>query len=480
MAVNEEGDGVRIDIDRLESSIKDMIPHYSLRPPKCCIFKTPVILYRHNKKAYIPDAFSIGPLHHGCPNLKATEKIKAKYLQVLISRSPSPNTMLRTLIKSIMEVEKEARECYAEAIDYSPEELVRILVIDGCFLIELFSRNANMEFTEEDDPIFTKSCMRQFLCHDLILLENQVPWMVLEILFFNLTKDSDRVILPLILFAKEFFRSIYFSNRVPPLNQILNIEDIKHFVDLFRKISILQSTDPQQDGCINIQCIKHFVDLFRKLSTKSRTLFKKLSSSTSLITTCSTARFWISSIKRKKGQRRGWELLPSATRLMESGIKFKRGTSKSILDVKFNDGVLEIPPFEIHEITETVFRNLISYEQCHPNSDDRITSYAILLDSLINTEKDIDILCENNIIENWLNPEDAAQLFNKLYHDTLVNYHYIELCRRVNSYCRRRWPRWRGVLVRNYFNTPWAILSTLAAIILLILTLIQTVYAMKK
>jgi len=181
--------------------------------------------------------------------------------------------------------------------------------------------------------------MRQFLSHDLILLENQVPWMVLEILFFNFTKDSD-FILPLILFAKGFFRSIYFSNRMPPLNQIVNIEDIKHFADLFKKISTLSSTDPQQDECVNIQCIKHFVDLFRKLSTKSRTLFKKLSSSTSLIrkfSTLSTSLFWISSVKRKKERRRGWEFLPSATRLVESGIKFKRGTSKSILDLKFND-----------------------------------------------------------------------------------------------------------------------------------------------
>jgi len=156
MAVNEEGDGVRIDIGRLESSVKDMMPHYSLRPPKCCIFKTPVILYRHNEKAYIPDAFSIGPLHHGCPNLKATEKIKAKYLQVLISRSPSPDTMLTTLIKSIMEVEKEARECYAEAIDYSPEELVKILVIDGCFLIGC-SSGTLMRSLEKKMTLFSPS-----------------------------------------------------------------------------------------------------------------------------------------------------------------------------------------------------------------------------------------------------------------------------------------------------------------------------------
>ncbi|KAB9160682.1 hypothetical protein FH972_026985 [Carpinus fangiana] len=171
----------------------------------------------------------------------------------------------------------------------------------------------------------------------------------------------------------------------------------------------------------------------------------------------------------------GWELLPSATSLVKSGIKFKRGTSECILDIKFIDGVLEIPPIVIHDITETVFRNLISYEQCHPKCEARVTSYAMFLDNLIITTKDMNILCDNQIIVNWLNREDAAQLFNKLYHDAYVkDYYYQNLCHDINSFCRRRWPRWREVLVSNYFNTPWAILSTLAAFILLILTLLQT------
>jgi hypothetical protein len=53
MAVNE-GDNATVDIDGLVSSLKDMIPNDLLRPSKCCIFKTPVILSRHNEKAYIP------------------------------------------------------------------------------------------------------------------------------------------------------------------------------------------------------------------------------------------------------------------------------------------------------------------------------------------------------------------------------------------------------------------------------------------
>ena len=102
----------------------------------------------------------------------------------------------------------------------------------------------------------------------------------------------------------------------------------------------------------------------------------------------------------------------------------------------------------------------------------------MLLDNLINTAKDVDILCENKIIKNWLNPEDADPFFNKLYYNAKVNeIYYQSLCEKVNEYCNRRWPRWRAMLVRNYFNTPWAILSTAAAVILLILTFVQTWYA---
>ena len=132
----------------------------------------------------------------------------------------------------------------------------------------------------------------------------------------------------------------------------------------------------------------------------------------------------------------------------------------------------------IHEITETFFRNLICFEQCFPNCEPRFTSYAVLIDNLINTAKDVDILCENNIIDNWLNPEDAVPFFNKLYYNAFLKEIYYQKVRQdLNNYCKRRWPRWRTMLVRNYFNTPWAILSTAVAAILLILSFTQTWYS---
>ena len=427
MAVNS-GDNVAIDIEGLVSSIKDVS-----MSPKCCIFKTPIILRRLNEKAYVPDAFSIGPFHHGDPNLGATEKFKIKYLEGLIHRSPFPEQRLRNLINSVMDVEKEAREYYDGPIDYEPNDFVKILVTDGCFIIELLRKFTYDRPLQNDDPIFAMSCMQQFLVHDLILLENQVPWMVLELLF-NMTMDPGQP-RPLLKLAKNYFSTIFSLSlpedilSSPPHINFTDNEDIKHIPDLLRKwmISLIEEVEdnPQSDN-------------------------------------------WDS-----------WQPILSATSLVEAGIKFERGTSKSILDIKFDKGkgVLKIPPLLIQETTETTLRNLISFEQCYPNCEHRFTSYAILIDSLINSAKDAEILSKKKILVNWLNPEDAAQFFNKLYHNTHVyKYYYGSLSSKLSWYCEQRWPKWRTGLVRNYFNTPWAILSTTAAAILLILSFVQTWY----
>jgi hypothetical protein len=438
-------DGVRIDIKGLVSSIRGMVPCDVPMMPHCCIFKIPITLSRHNKKAFVPDAFSIGPLHRRNKKLEATEKIKVKYLHDLISRSGSRDTMLETLVSSVARVEKQAREYYAEPITYDPKELVKILVIDGCFLIELLCKSHdNVTLKIENDPIFSRSCMIHFIYHDLILLENQVPWMVLELLFEKI-KDSGVCDMPcLVSLATEFMSTILLAHRIDPQSdQCIEMEDIKHFVDLLRKLSTLRSTDPKPDQCTIIRCIKPLVDTLRKLAALSSTPFRKLAALSStpfrklaalsstpfrkLAALSSTpfrklaALSKSSSGEEKKERLRERELVPSATTLVEAGIKFKRATSRSLLDVKFEDGVLEISPLKVHDLTETIFRNAISYEQCYHNCQHKITSYAVLLDSLINTAKDIDILCKYEIIENWLNPEDAAQLFNKLYHDTSVS-----------------------------------------------------------
>ena len=107
MALNK-ANSVAIDIEGLVASIKARMYQDLFISSNCFIFKTLTILGRINEKAYVPEAYSIWPFHHGCPELKEVEKkFKCKYLQGLISRSPYPDDILRNLTKSVMDVEKE-------------------------------------------------------------------------------------------------------------------------------------------------------------------------------------------------------------------------------------------------------------------------------------------------------------------------------------------------------------------------------------
>ncbi|WRX21459.1 Protein of unknown function DUF247, partial [Theobroma cacao] len=150
----------------------------------------------------------------------------------------------------------------------------------------------------------------------------------------------------------------------------------------------------------------------------------------------------------------------------EFGLKFVKVTPDSILDIKFRDGSLEIPSLLIQETTETILRNLIAYEQCLPHCPPIFTCYAKVLDNLIDTTNDMEILCKSEIFDNWLSPEDATQFFNRLYNDTYVKeFYYSKLCDELDGYCKRWWPTWRAYYVHNYFSKPWAIAAQIYAVI---------------
>ncbi|XP_031282220.1 UPF0481 protein At3g47200-like [Pistacia vera] len=403
----------------LPSSYENLLAYELSMSSKFSIFQTPKILSRHNKAAYKPNAFSIGPFHYRAnKQLEATQQIKLKYLRDLLARSNNPEEQYSQLTETIRSIQREARGCYA-----GPEAFVEILVLDGCFISELFRKDAKEKLRDPNDAIITISCFQEYLNHDLILLENQIPWMVLERLF-SLTKLSPDE--SLIHLALKFFGNIFSSYEpsvTPNKFQERNIE-IKHILDLLRHSLLLPLSS----------------DKFNDKPTR-------------------------------------WEPFPCATKINEAGITFKKGEADSILEINFANGVLEIPPLLIQETTETILRNLISFEQCCPNYQPIVTSYAKLMDNLIDTDEDVEILREKNIIDNWLNPEDAKQLFNKLYQDTYVKqFFYRDICVKVTRHFERCWPRWCVFYLHN-FTSPWAMVSQAVGAILFILAFLQTLYS---
>ncbi|GKV06847.1 hypothetical protein SLEP1_g18673 [Rubroshorea leprosula] len=414
----------------------------------CSIFRVPNLLRQTNEKAYEPHIISIGPYHHGKDHLKGMEVHKMHYLKRLLQRRGE--TSAHRYLMALKDEEKKIRECYAEPLNpkFDGDALAKMMILDGCFIIELIRENQTE--TQKIDVDF-RNFNRFSLKRDLLLVENQLPFFVLTKLF-QMTggpnQENVQGFIPLAL--------LFFSRVMPGYGNGLVIRDqnIKNLLGL-----VLDSWVP---------------------SLKARDNYRKIS--------------------KEYG---GWNFKYSATELHEAGIKFKKidhekivikpeideagnevikmGNEKSFFDIKFENDVLWIPTIKMYAYTDSILRNFIVHEQCHNNDTRYVTDYVTFMDCLINTSKDVELLRHSGIIvNNGLGDDEVvATVFNKLC-DSIVfskKSFYSEIFIKVKGYREKKWNLWMANLKHNYFNTPWALISVLAAVSLLILAAVQTIYS---
>ncbi|XP_059669513.1 UPF0481 protein At3g47200-like [Cornus florida] len=182
----------------------------------------------------------------------------------------------------------------------------------------------------------------------------------------------------------------------------------------------------------------------------------------------------------------------SATQLDLAGVKFQAGNLEDLFDIKFSKdrrycfrvckrGCFEIPPFRVDDYTATFLRNLIAFEQsCIGIKDRKFTSHAFLMDKLINSPEDVGLLEEVGIIRNGLgSTEEEFLVFNNICKNVSPNdSSFQEPCKEVSNYCKQSWPKFAAKLRRDYFGSPWTIISIIAAFFLFALTLLQTIYTL--
>ncbi|KAK1265091.1 UPF0481 protein [Acorus gramineus] len=313
------------------------------------------------------------------------EEFKLRVLQNLLSRNPT--ITLERCLEEMKGLELRARSCYSEVIDMSSEEFVEMMLLDGCFTVFILTCKLNelvwmpreglqeTEHNVDGGGIAHGVSLSDDVMYDLLLLENQIPFFVLEALFN------------------------------------------------------LESSSKGQD----------------KLEPQ----------------------IWI----------------PTVTQMKEAGVKFKvKNSTSSFLDVTFRDGVLEIPTLVLYDSSKSILPNLIAYEQCYRYTKFHVTNYTHFMDCLVNSPADVAILQDEKIIMNSLSGEnEAAQFINQLGIEVFIDWNesYLsDLFNEVNRFCGLRRNKWRAKLVRDYFSNPWTIISLGAAVVLLVLTFLQTFFAM--
>ncbi|KAL7164269.1 hypothetical protein ACSBR2_040223 [Camellia fascicularis] len=337
------------------------------------------------------------------------EEHKLRYFNDFMRRS---GKSLEELVKIMKEMEKEIRECYAETIYFECYKFLEIILVDAAFIIEFPLRNWFHHLITPNDRIFRKPWMIYDINDDLLLLENQIPFFVLQYLFkmtniqvgFQFSR-KETLLNPFIYLTLNWFRSSL------EIQEHINLSEKEHILDF------LEHTE-----------IEHVLDFLRIC------LIPKESSQPSEEKNPSKVKqsiaFLRSFIPRQSSQQTERKFnIPSVTELHMAGVKFK-------------------------------------------------FYYTVIMDYLINTSKDVELLVQAKIIENWLSDNnDVSNLFNGLNKKFAINrkaYYFTKLHKELNDYCEIRSHKWKANLRQDYCNTPWRVLSIIVAAILLGLTFIQS------
>ncbi|KAI8556899.1 hypothetical protein RHMOL_Rhmol05G0292200 [Rhododendron molle] len=454
------------------------------------IYKVPEDLRQLNECAYVPRLIAIGPLHRKGEHLpKPMQDVKMDYANRLFLRMTKgmadPNEEKDKLIQECVEklkIEKYdaegevtlvdmAKKYYAEELELNDEEMVEMMLVDGCFILELLHTNylqvqdsssipkptnggksgskSNGRGFEQPraDPICNSILTANIVRHDLMLFENQIPFFVLEHLFeHTLAKiPVDQTTgCPPKLSLEGYVRS-YFS-------EFLSLEGGQSSGCLASDHCILSVDDsPKESKQGKTESGKANDAYYHILHLIHRSYIPGEGEETELNST------------------KHCELTLSALDLHYAGVKFVPTTD--LHEVRFiNTGIgcwqcrtleFQIPTISIRNTTESFLRNVIALEQCSTRVPRYFTSYAKLMDMLINSEDDVRVLKNDKVIHNYLSTDkDVRDLFNKLCKEVVLeDFHFYKDCR-VASEFNMCW-RTRAVryVTRLFVASPWPVLA---------------------
>ncbi|XP_064958000.1 UPF0481 protein At3g47200-like [Musa acuminata AAA Group] len=436
------------------------------------ISKVPRIFQEVNPKAYEPKMVSLGPYHHRNIHLKAMEDLKWHYLQKFLGRNPGKS--LEDYIEQIKKRELLARMAYSEKVDMSSDEFAQMMLLDCCFVIEIIHSWKPFVEIKETVPTFrTRLPMSMHqtvgkgteavqnpntstryilpaIARDMLMLENQLPFFLLQTLFDSAYPDKSDLLKK---HAFEFLGETFMNRKMKLASDNGDVYHLLHMLHF----SISPPEKNRDDGepfvfCWPLQSMK-----------KSRHQPKD-------------------DLEGTDHQTRQLKWIPSATQLMEAGVHFrKKEKAMNLLDITFHNGVMEIALLQIDDSTETFLRNLIAFEQCSKNVSLHVTAYAAFMDCIINTAADVALLQQHGIILSGLGDgKQVADLFNKLCKEVTLDYEksYVSgIYKDVNKHWTNKYNQWRARLNHDYFSNPWAVISVFAAILLFGLAITQTIYS---
>jgi Plant protein of unknown function len=336
-------------------------------------------------------------------------------------------------------LEDRARACYRDKIKLDSNTFIEMLALDCCFLIRVVMLVSQV--TREGMDLLGIDIKE--IRSDLLILENQIPLFLLFKAYECFCRQTIEPV-PSFLQILEPFICLDMPWR---FNENGMSPEAAHLLDLYWRC-----------------CLPHD----HKLQLTDRFISDD---------TYTEQRIWaefnLSACMNK--------IIPNSTVLhKKSGVKFIKRNNDEGFGISFKDGILKIPFTRIDLTQKIILLNLVFFEYFMHVPYRVSTSYVLFLDALIDTDKDIELLQEHEVISNTLfDNAKAAGFFNQMGKYCSVNEkdnYFLPLCKEVKKYYKSSWNRSCAILHNNYFNSPWAGISVVAGSALLLMSFLQTFY----
>eukprot|EP00253_Pinus_taeda_P023198 PITA_23198 len=350
--------------------------------------------------------------------------------------NPNDVDFTNCAMEEILKLEKEIRDSDEEDIDCNGEELDQMLCLDGCFLIEALRTLGEDNISKEEADE----------CYDPTFGENKLDYAA---------KDEKLVDL---------------------------LKVILYWFNPFDK----KEHDIKQWSCH----YHHHLLGFLHIAIASPLLKENVS----VICMDCCGKQCIVKLKDKSKAGNDAKIIPHAIELRNFGVRFK-SRQGGINEIEFEKlrATIFLPPIRITDTTEIVLRNLIDFEMCKQSQINYVSCYVTLMENLIDSEEDVALLTGIGALTRGLGSDkEVANLFNGLCKGVTMCMEDVfnGLTENVNAHYKNKIKVHIGMfvhyhngmkafiskLVQDHFSSPWKALALTAATVILLLTMLQTIF----
>ncbi|KAJ1267456.1 hypothetical protein BS78_07G057400 [Paspalum vaginatum] len=480
------------------------------------VFDVPSVLRETKPEAYLPQHFALGPYHCSRPELRDMERYKlaaAKRAEALFA----DGRKFDHLVQRLLEMQDKMRAPYHRFLELSPQTLAWMMAIDACFLLDFLERYHRDEAT---DMMSSATNWINATVRDAMMLENQIPLFLFSealalrhpnaqqaatdalhavldrfIKEVSPIKTSAELVVADVAKHAHMLELLYHflvpaavvsDESVPPPPPPPMVPADEFNIDVIDLTQQPPDYDKVKQACMQVPSLMG--QIIPRLTSMASSLVGQITPLLSAVAPLVTK---LMGSKDREALLKGVNMgginnsplaqeikIPSVASLARWGVQFAPAP-EGIAGISFDaaTATVSLPILTLDGNTEVVLRNLVAYEAVAVRGPLVLARYTELMNGIIDTDKDVKILSQSGVVVNHLKSDkEAADMWNGMCRATRLSKvpPLDATIRDVNAYRSRRVVARVQRLLKKYVFKSWRILTLLAAVVLLLMTAMQT------